>query len=111
VYIECEEELVEKCETECETTGGAIFCDGQFLNVTDINECADELSAEVDIHVDIELDAEIDIDSEGDIKEEIDDICSVTAVGAGVSGPGGGAGLLASAGVLLALRRRTRRRV
>lgn len=54
--------MVEQCDTECETTGGAIFCNGQFLNVADIDDCAAELTAEIDIHVDLDIAADVDVD-------------------------------------------------
>lgn len=86
VFSECETTLVEKCQTECMTTGGAIFCDGQFLNYSDVDACAAELAAEFDVHVDLDIDAsagfEIDLsDDDGDGKRVG---CSV------VGGPGAG---------------------
>lgn len=105
-YVECEEEMVETCETECETTGGAIFCDGQFLAVEDIDECAEELSAEIDIHVevDIEVDAEVDVDIGGGDDDGDDDVdCSIADVRKSDSGSGSwlsALGMLAFAGVL-----------
>lgn len=65
VYAMCETDTVETCETECETTGGAIFCDGQFLNATDVEECSAELAAEIDIHVEVELAVDVDVDVSG----------------------------------------------
>jgi hypothetical protein len=62
VYNDCEQQMVEQCNTECETTGGAIFCDGQFLNVTDVDDCAAELAAEIDIEVDLDIQADVDVD-------------------------------------------------
>jgi hypothetical protein len=54
--------MVEKCETECETTGGAIFCDGQFVNVADVDDCAAELATEIEIEVDLDIQADVDVD-------------------------------------------------
>jgi ribulose 1,5-bisphosphate synthetase/thiazole synthase len=49
----CKTELVERCHEECEQTGGAIFCGGQFINATDVQACADEIEAEFSIHVEV----------------------------------------------------------
>jgi MYXO-CTERM domain-containing protein len=57
---------VQHCEEECETTGGAIFCDGQFLNYADVRACADQLAAELNIMVDIEVEGDVDTDCDGD---------------------------------------------
>jgi MYXO-CTERM domain-containing protein len=47
--------MVEQCDTDCQTTGGAIFCDGQFLNVTNVNDCAAQLAAEINVNVDVQV--------------------------------------------------------
>lgn len=114
-YVECEEEMVETCETECETTGGAIFCNGQFLAAEDINDCADELAADIDIRVEVELDVEAEVDVDvngggaGDSGDDNGLDCSVASVRKSprAAGPWVAAlGLLAVAGVVY---RRTRR--
>lgn len=91
-YTECEEKMVETCETQCEDKGGAIFCDGQFLNATNVNSCADELSLKLDIDVDIDATVKTvgntTKKAADDVGDEIDDACSVTNVGAG-AGTGG----------------------
>jgi hypothetical protein len=115
-YVECEEEMVETCETECDTTGGAIFCNGQFLAAEDIEDCADELAAEIEIEVDVrlEVDAEVDIDVNGnddDEDEDGSDTINCSAVDASKpAGSGGswfGLGLL---GVACVLYRRSSKR-
>jgi hypothetical protein len=96
--------MVEKCETECETTGGAIFCDGQFLNASNLDACVDELAAEISIDLSLDIDANLDVDIDDpdecdsdpcdeddtvdEIGDEVDEACSVANVG---SGSGGGA--------------------
>ena len=45
-FTTCKTEQVQVCEKDCKETGGALFCDGQFLAVTDLQACADELFAE-----------------------------------------------------------------
>jgi hypothetical protein len=128
VIQECETEMVETCETTCEDKGGAIFCDGQFVNASDIDACASELSAEIEIDLDIEADIDVDIDNDegtpcenggddddGDgacdegnesVGEEIDEACTVSAVHPATYGGSAGAfGLLAAVAFMRARRR------
>ena len=62
-FTTCKTELVQKCDEDCTQTGGALFCDGQFLAVTDLQACADELRAELAIDVNIEIEGEVQCDS------------------------------------------------
>ena len=52
-FLDCETTTVEQCHTECTNRGGAIFCDDQFLNASDLEACASELVDKISIHVDI----------------------------------------------------------
>jgi hypothetical protein len=102
--------MVEKCETECETTGGAIFCDGQFLNVADVDDCAAELAAEIDIEVDLDIQADVDVDidppttSNDDDDDDNDFSCAVQG-GANPGGSGSAPALLGLLGAVWAARR------
>jgi MYXO-CTERM domain-containing protein len=78
LYLACEQQMVQRCQTECETSGAAIFCNGQFVSADDIDACAQQLADEIDVHVDAQVDADVDANVD----------CSVTNVGAG-SGRGG----------------------
>jgi site-specific recombinase XerC len=92
--------MVEQCQTNCQTTGGALFCNGQFVSTHDIDACAAELAQEIDVHVDLEIDADVDVDIVGD--------CAVANVGGG-NGPASLAGSISSLIALVAwLRRRAR---
>jgi MYXO-CTERM domain-containing protein len=96
--------VVEKCRTDCRDKGGAIFCDGQFLNASNLADCADELRAEISIDLDIEVEANIDtsIDTDGDGDDDVG--CSFAPAG---GAPAGGMALAALvAGAALARRRR-----
>jgi hypothetical protein len=112
--------MVEQCETECETTGGAIFCDGQFLATEDVNACADELAAEFDLQVDVDLevDADLDVDvnegcagmsGDGDGPRDVDVDCSAASIGSHAgAGRSGMAALFAIGLAALIYRRRAR---
>ncbi|HEX2879398.1 MAG TPA: hypothetical protein VHO25_07660 [Polyangiaceae bacterium] len=52
VFEDCEPTLVERCLEGCETQVGAIFCDGQYLDSSDVEECAAEIDSEAGIQVD-----------------------------------------------------------
>lgn len=67
LYTECEEVVVEECKDECETSGGAIFCDGQFLATgNDPTACAEVLSSELGAEVDVTVAGAVDGDGDGD---------------------------------------------
>jgi MYXO-CTERM domain-containing protein len=67
-FERCETTLVERCNTKCETTGGAIFCDGQFLHAENWDNCAAEISGELSIDIDVHVEADIDVDGDGDAE-------------------------------------------
>ena len=71
-FVTCETEVVQECETNCETTGGGIFCDGQFLATEDLQACADQLQAEMDIHVDLSITAHAEANGKGRFGCSID---------------------------------------
>jgi hypothetical protein len=109
-YQECETKMVEQCKTECKQTGGAIFCDGQFVNATNANSCADELRAKVKIDIDIKGSISATGAAVSDVGKKIDKACTVANVGAG-RGDGWLGVLCSIAGLALCrvYRRRTRR--
>jgi MYXO-CTERM domain-containing protein len=84
-YTECEQQMVEQCQTTCKDKGGAIFCDGQFVNAANADSCADELYSKLSIEIDIDGAAE-DVgdaveEAAGTVKAEADSVCSVSHVG------------------------------
>ena len=50
-YLECEAELEGGCQVACEEPEGAIFCDGQWINTTDLESCADAIIASFDVEI------------------------------------------------------------
>jgi len=52
-YTSCETETVNTCNTTCQNKGGALFCDGQFLEASDLQACADQLAAEFSFNIDV----------------------------------------------------------
>jgi MYXO-CTERM domain-containing protein len=111
-YLECQDQMVKQCETECKDKGGAIFCDGQFVNAANADSCADELLTKLEIDIDIEATAETvgttTKRAAKDAGDAIEDACSISGVGM----PGGSKalGLFAPLAALALWRVRRRRR-
>jgi len=57
----CETTVVEQCNQRCDTTGGAIFCDGQFLAASDVDACAAELASKLAIQVEVTAKASVKV--------------------------------------------------
>lgn len=118
VYTECETETIRTCETKCEKDGGAIFCDGQFVNASSARNCADELKAKLDFDIDIKAEVSGVVDTAVDgtkdgyntTKKKSKELCSVGLIGANrEAGFGGLAAFGLCAGALTLLRSRRRR--
>jgi hypothetical protein len=96
--------------------GGAIFCDGQFVNAKSANSCADEIKARLDIDIDIRAEisdvADDAVDGTKDAynatKKKSKELCTVALVGA-TSPVGASAALVALGAVSLIVRRMRRR--
>lgn len=107
-FTTCKTEQVQVCEKDCKETGGALFCDGQFLAVTDLQACADELFAELAIDVEINLDVDVeckDTSCKADADADGRAGC-LSTVDAGGSGLGGALMILGVLGLQSARRRR-----
>jgi len=102
-YESCETETVNTCNTTCKDKGGALFCDGQFIGASNVQDCADQLAAEFSMTIDVAVDAVTDTTS--DCVDSAKSKCSFSP-----PKPGGSAGMalgaLAALGVVLARRRR-----
>ena len=57
LYVDCKAELEGGCEAQCERPQGALFCDGQFINVASIDDCIDALRDLLNIEVEFEASA------------------------------------------------------
>ena len=95
--------MVEQCHTDCKDRGGAIFCDGQFLNVDSLDDCAAELSSKVSIDVDVSVDINAKVVSNGASKSTAG--CSLGAASPGTGSWAAVAAMLA--GAVLIRRRRS----
>jgi len=93
--VQCSADLTGGCDVDCDAPEGALFCDGQYIEVTDLASCAQYLLDNFSISLDISV--------TGDVS------CSVADPGA--TSAAGGLGVmfgLMSLGGLAAARRRRR---
>ena len=109
-FESCQTTVVNTCQTDCHDDGGAIFCDGQFLNASNLKDCAAELASQLSIKVDISVD--VDVNANGAVTVTNDGKkhtakCSIAAPGGDASG-NVLAGLLAAGTVAAFIRRRRR---
>jgi hypothetical protein len=117
VFDECETETIETCTTTCEKEGGAIFCDGQFVNASNARSCAAELKAKFDFNIDVraEVSGVVDDVEEGTentvekTKKKTKEWCSVAYAGLGGAGGPGAIALLGLCAGALVVRTRRRR--
>jgi hypothetical protein len=59
LFTECETSVSQECTQDCESTGYAIFCDGQFFaSAEDLDACAAEIADEFDIHIEFSVEGE-----------------------------------------------------
>lgn len=79
-FESCESTTVQTCRTDCHDNGGAIFCDGQFVNASDVEACAAQIEAEVAVHIDLDVNVDtsnaVKVDTNGDGKSDVS--CSVS---------------------------------
>ncbi len=58
-FTNCQTTTVNTCTTSCQDKGGALFCDGQFLDADDLQACADQLAAEFSFNIDVSAQATV----------------------------------------------------
>jgi len=52
-FATCETQAVQECMTRCDSTGGGIFCNGQFCSTSSLQACANQLQSELNVSVDL----------------------------------------------------------
>jgi hypothetical protein len=57
LYVECKADFKGSCDAQCETPSGAIFCDGQFIETSNIDNCVDALRDLLNASVEFEAEA------------------------------------------------------
>jgi MYXO-CTERM domain-containing protein len=108
-YVDCEARLMGGCEAACKTQKGALFCEGQFVDTSNLDECVAALKKALDVNVQGYAEGESSCDA-GTCQAHgsAGASCAVTAVGSGHS-----RGALALVGIfglgVFARRRRAKR--
>lgn len=107
-YTSCETDTVNTCNTTCQDKGGALFCDGQFLEASNLQDCADQLAAEFSFNIDVT--AQVAVTADGAVTTTNNDGSKTTtkcSFGPPAPGKSGMAlGALAMLGLAMARRRR-----
>jgi hypothetical protein len=50
-YQQCRSDESSDCTTQCNTTGGAIFCDGDYVGASDVESCVTALNEVLTVHI------------------------------------------------------------
>lgn len=50
-YVQCEADLQGGCEAQCEQPEGALFCNGEWVDASDFDQCVADIQATFDIEV------------------------------------------------------------
>jgi hypothetical protein len=106
-FAKCETDLQGGCEAQCTSPDGALFCDGQFIDASELRGCLDYLEGV--LKIDVEGYAYADGECSGNTCEGEAGAgvsCSASPAGASKSGLGALAGVIAGLGLLVARRRR-----
>jgi MYXO-CTERM domain-containing protein len=86
-FESCQTTTTQTCQTDCHDDGGAIFCDGQFLNVTNLKDCVAELASQLSIKVDIDIDVAVTTNTDVNNNGKKDSVkCSIGPTGGDASG-------------------------
>lgn len=57
LYVECRVDFQDACEVQCESPSGAIFCEGQFIETSNIDNCVAALRDLLNASVHVEAEA------------------------------------------------------
>ncbi len=64
-FESCQTTTVNTCNTSCTDKGGAIFCDGQFVDAENLQDCADQLASEFSFNIDVT--AHVNVSGDGTV--------------------------------------------
>jgi hypothetical protein len=112
----CMADVEVSCKAQCSRPTGGIFCNGQFVNATDVEQCVSYLATKLKIDVDVSASASASGSSScgpGGCEATGDGKASVKASGCAAApgsnnGVAGAIGLVTALGVLAGIRARRR---
>jgi len=99
-FATCETQAVQECTTHCESSGGGIFCDGQFCSTGDLQACANQLQSELNVSVDLSATGHIETHASSN------GICTIGSPNDRVSATPGVFGLVLGLVIARSIRRR-----
>jgi len=88
----CSSSLTGGCQTDCTAPNGALFCDGQYVHVTNIDDCLAYLQSQFDVKVEAHAEASIS--------------CAAAPLGSAPLDVGAIAAMAVGAGFIVSRRRR-----
>jgi MYXO-CTERM domain-containing protein len=101
----CSSELTGGCTTKCEEPEGALFCNGQYVEVTSLDDCIAYLKSTLDFQVDYEASGHCDASGcEG--EAEANASCSAAPAGSAPRDVGAIAAMVMGIGLIVSRRRR-----
>lgn len=109
--FKCLADVEVSCKAKCSKPTGGIFCNGQFVDATDVKECATYLATKLKIDVDLSASGSAGCGPDGcaaDSKASVNAGGCTTAPGSS-NGVAAALGLLGALGVVASIRARRRR--
>ena len=104
---DCSAELTGGCETQCEKPEGGLFCDGQYVQVTNLDDCVAYIESQFSI--DIEYEASAHGECSGNTctgEAEANVSCAAAPVGGAPFDVGAIAAMATGVGLIVSRRRR-----
>lgn len=113
-YVDCTAQLQSDCNIQCDAEGGAVFCDGQYVDRgNNAKECIDALNAWLKEHVTIEASASGSSSCDNgtcEAKGDAQASCKCTTPGKKTDTNTGAVALVGFLGLAIAARRRYAKR-
>jgi MYXO-CTERM domain-containing protein len=104
---QCSTELTGGCKTDCQAPEGALFCDGQYVHVSNVDDCVAYLESEYQIDIQYDASATGQCDETGCYGEADASVsCAAAPVGSAPRDAGAIAAMALGLGFVVARRRR-----
>ncbi|HEX4336841.1 MAG TPA: hypothetical protein VH062_13070 [Polyangiaceae bacterium] len=74
-WEQCKTTTRQECTKSCTDKGGAIVCNGEFVDASDLKDCADELASAVSIDINVDVDVNATVKT---VTKKADDAAKTT---------------------------------
>ena len=102
---DCSTKLTGGCQTDCQAPNGALFCDGQYVHVSNLDDCVAYLESQFNLTIDYQASGHCDATGcEGEASAGVS--CSAAPIGSASRDVGAIAALVVGAGFVASRRRR-----